>query len=51
MLMLAILLTIVTACFFAAGFALAGYVIVTKIREYHRSSGSNTSPDESPVVP
>ncbi len=33
MLYLAILLTIVSAVLFAAGFGLAGYVIVTKIRE------------------
>ncbi len=43
MLMLAILLTIVAAILFATGFALAGYVLITKIREYRQSSGSNNA--------
>jgi hypothetical protein len=51
MLYLAILLTIVSAVLFAAGFGLAGYVIVTKIRETRRGSGSNSRPADNPSVP
>ena len=51
MLYLAILLTIVSAVLFAAGFGLAGYVIATKIREHRQSSASNTKPADSPSIP
>ena len=50
MLYLAILLTIVSAILFAAGFGLAGYVIVTKIREYRQDSGSNSRPVDNPSI-
>jgi phage shock protein PspC (stress-responsive transcriptional regulator) len=51
MLYLAILLTIVSAVLFAAGFGLAGYVIVTKIRESRQNSGSNSRTADNPSVP
>ncbi|MDE2786410.1 MAG: hypothetical protein OXL37_07075 [Chloroflexota bacterium] len=51
MLYLAILLTIVSAILFAAGFGLAGYVIVAKIREHRQDSGSNSKPADNLSIP
>ena len=44
MLFLAIMLTIASAICFAAGFALAGYVIVTKIRQSRQGASTTESP-------
>ena len=49
MLLLAILLTIASAICFAAGFALAGYIIVTKIRQHRQGAGAGVA--ESPASP
>ena len=51
MLYLAILLTIISAVLFVAGFGLAGYVIATKIREARQRSTSNAKPTDSPSIP
>lgn len=48
MLFLAILLTIVSAVLFAAGFGLAGYVIVTKLREARQDRGSTAGTASAP---
>ena len=42
MLFLAIVLTIAAAVLFAAGFALIGYVMLAKLRQFRRDSGSDT---------
>ena len=51
MLSLAIILTIVSAVLFFGGLALAGYVIVVKIRETRHDAGSNTGVTENPSTP
>ena len=47
MLFLAIILTIVSAVLLFAGLGLAGYVIVTKIRETRHNPGSNSQTAET----
>ena len=48
---LAIILAIVSAVLFFGGLALAGYVIVTKIRETRHDPGSDAGTFENPSTP
>ena len=51
MLSLAIILTIVSALLFFGGLGLAGYVIVTKIRETRHKPGSSAGTAENLSTP
>ena len=51
MLALAIIMTIVAAALFAMGLGLAGFVILTKIREYRQGANADTRSGDNPVLP
>ena len=51
MLSLAIILTIVSAVLIFGGLGLAGYVVVTKIRETRHNPSSNAGTAETPSTP
>ncbi len=51
MLSLAIILTVVSAVLFFGSLALAGYVIVTKIRETRHGPASDAGTVENPSTP
>lgn len=53
MLALAVILTIVCGALLGTSLTLGGYVLVVKIREFHRNAGTgaNANPAESPSTP